>query len=44
MLKKIAALLMTFSYGLRVTQVLTTSEEDKVETSDIFNVIMKTLS
>ncbi|MED3563715.1 TetR/AcrR family transcriptional regulator [Bacillus xiapuensis] len=41
---KMASLLMTFSYGLRVTQILTTSEEDKVELSDIFHLIMKTLS
>ncbi|MDQ6599172.1 TetR/AcrR family transcriptional regulator [Bacillus salipaludis] len=41
---KMSILLMTFSYGLRVTQILTSSEEDKVDLSDIFQLIMKTLS
>jgi hypothetical protein len=41
---KMAALFMTFSYGLRVTQILTTAEDDKIESSDIFKVIIKTLS
>jgi AcrR family transcriptional regulator len=40
---KMSSLLMTFSYGLRVTQILTTSAEDQVDPSDIFKVIMKTL-
>jgi AcrR family transcriptional regulator len=41
---KMSTLLMTFSYGLRVTQILSSSDEDKVDSSDIFKVIMKTLS
>ncbi|HEY2421930.1 MAG TPA: TetR/AcrR family transcriptional regulator [Neobacillus sp.] len=41
---KMSSLLMTFSYGLRVTQILTTAEDDKVESSDILKVIMKTLT
>ena len=41
---KMSTLLMTFSYGLRVTQILSTSDEDKVDSGDIFKMIMKTLS
>lgn len=41
--EKIALLLMTFSYGLRVTQLLTDDAEDKVEAHDIFNLVMKSL-
>lgn len=41
---KMATLMMTFSYGLRVTQILTTAEEDTVEASDVFKVIIKTLT
>lgn len=41
---KMSTLLMTFSYGLRVTQILSSSDEDKVDSSDIIKVIMKTLS
>jgi AcrR family transcriptional regulator len=41
---KMSSLLMTFSYGLRVTQILSTAEEDKIESSDILKVIMKTLT
>lgn len=42
--EKMSTLMMTFSYGLRVTQLLTTAEEDTVDASDIFKVIMKTLT
>jgi len=42
--EKMSTLMMTFSYGLRVTQSLSSSEEDKVEASDIFKMIMKTLT
>jgi AcrR family transcriptional regulator len=42
--EKMSTLMMTFSYGLRVTQSLSSSEEDKVEVSDIFKMIMKTLT
>ena len=42
--EKMSTLMMTFSYGLRVTQSLSSSEEDKVDASDIFKVIMKTLT
>jgi AcrR family transcriptional regulator len=42
--EEMATLMMTFSYGLRVTQILTTAEEDRVDTSDIFKVIIKTLT
>ena len=41
---KMSTLLMTFSYGLRVTQILSTSDEDKVDSGDILKMIMKTLS
>ncbi|ETI68171.1 TetR/AcrR family transcriptional regulator [Neobacillus vireti] len=41
---KMATLMMTFSYGLRVTQILATEEEDTVEASDVFKVIIKTLT
>ncbi|WP_312474838.1 TetR/AcrR family transcriptional regulator [Neobacillus sp.] len=41
--EKMATLMMTFSYGLRVTQILTTTEEDKIESNDIFKMIIKTL-
>ncbi|MBT2725392.1 TetR/AcrR family transcriptional regulator [Bacillus sp. ISL-75] len=42
--ERMSTLMMTFSYGLRVTQSLSSSEEDKVDASDIFKVIMKTLT
>lgn len=42
--EKMAALLMTFSYGLRVTQILSSSEEGQIAASDIFQVIIKTLT
>ncbi|MFF2450143.1 TetR/AcrR family transcriptional regulator [Neobacillus sp. NPDC058068] len=42
--EKMSALMMTFSYGLRVTQTLTTEEEDKIDPGDIFKMIMNTLS
>ncbi|MFL6558141.1 MAG: TetR/AcrR family transcriptional regulator [Bacillus sp. (in: firmicutes)] len=42
--EKMSTLMMTFSYGLRVTQSLSSSEEDKVDASDIFKVIIKTLT
>jgi AcrR family transcriptional regulator len=42
--EKMAALFMTFSYGLRVTQILSSSEDEQVEASDIFQLIIKTLS
>jgi AcrR family transcriptional regulator len=41
---KMSTLLMTFSYGLRVTQILSKEDEDKINASDIFKVIIKTLS
>ncbi|WP_040208718.1 TetR/AcrR family transcriptional regulator [Neobacillus jeddahensis] len=40
---KMALLMMTFSYGLRVTQIVSTDENDQVEATDIFKVIMKSL-
>ncbi|MFK9093478.1 TetR/AcrR family transcriptional regulator [Bacillus salipaludis] len=42
--EKMAKLMITFSYGLRVTQILSTDETDNVDSSDIFKVIMKTLT
>ncbi len=42
--EKMSTLMMTFSYGLRVTQSLSSTDEDKVDASDIFKVIMKTLT
>ncbi|EKN67601.1 transcriptional regulator [Neobacillus bataviensis LMG 21833] len=42
--EKMARLLMTFSYGLRVTQILSKDETDNVDSSDIFKVIIKTLT
>ncbi|MBO0962784.1 TetR/AcrR family transcriptional regulator [Neobacillus sp. MM2021_6] len=42
--EKMSSLLMTFSYGLRVTQILSTNEKDHVEPSEIFKVIIKTLT
>ncbi|MFJ7726775.1 TetR/AcrR family transcriptional regulator [Neobacillus sp. NPDC097160] len=42
--EKMAKLMITFSYGLRVTQILSTEETDNVDSSDIFKVIMKTLT
>jgi AcrR family transcriptional regulator len=42
--KKMSALFMTFSYGLRVTQILSSSDDEQVETSDIFKFLIRTLS
>jgi AcrR family transcriptional regulator len=42
--EKMASLFMTFSYGLRVTQILSSSEEEQVATSDIFKMLIQTLS
>ncbi|MBT2699648.1 TetR/AcrR family transcriptional regulator [Bacillus sp. ISL-40] len=42
--ERMSTLMMTFSYGLRVTQSLSSSEEDKVDASDIFKVIMNSLT
>ena len=42
--EKMAALFMTFSYGLRVTQILSSSDEEQIATSDIFKLLIKTLS
>lgn len=42
--EKMAKLMITFSYGLRVTQILSTDVTDNVDSSDIFKVIMKTLT
>lgn len=42
--EKMAALFMTFSYGLRVTQILSSSEDEQVEISDVFKLLIQTLS
>ncbi|KMY54375.1 hypothetical protein AC623_10910 [Bacillus sp. FJAT-27231] len=42
--EKMAALFMTFSYGLRVTQLLSSSEDEPIATSDIFKLLIQTLS
>ncbi|WP_182480665.1 TetR/AcrR family transcriptional regulator [Peribacillus asahii] len=42
--EKMATLFMTFSYGLRVTQILSPSEGEQVATSDIFEFLSQTLS
>ncbi|MGJ7911109.1 TetR/AcrR family transcriptional regulator [Neobacillus sp. LXY-1] len=42
--EKMATLFMTFSYGLRVTQILSSSEDEQVATSDIFKLLIRTLS
>ncbi|MBT2723558.1 TetR/AcrR family transcriptional regulator [Bacillus sp. ISL-46] len=42
--ERMSTLMMTFSYGLRVTQSLSSSKEDKVDASDIFKVIMNSLT
>jgi len=42
--EKMATLFMTFSYGLRVTQILSSSEDEQVATSDIFKLLIQSLS
>ncbi|MBT2655616.1 TetR/AcrR family transcriptional regulator [Bacillus sp. ISL-18] len=42
--EKMSTLMMTFSYGIRVTQILSSDEEDLVDMSDIFQVISKSLT
>ena len=42
--EKMSTLMMTFSYGIRVTQLLSSDEKDQVDMSDIFKVISKSLS
>jgi AcrR family transcriptional regulator len=42
--EKMATLFMTFSYGLRVTQILSSPEDEQVATSDIFRLLIQTLS
>ena len=42
--EKMTALFMTFSYGLRVTQILSSSEDEQVEISDVFKLLIQTLS
>ncbi|NRD80388.1 TetR/AcrR family transcriptional regulator [Bacillus sp. BRMEA1] len=42
--EKMAVLLMTFSFGLRVTQILSTTEEEKIAENDIFKMIISTLT
>lgn len=42
--EKMAVMFMTFSYGLRVTQFLSAAEEEKIELSDIFKLLTKTLT
>lgn len=42
--KKMSALFMTFSYGLRVTQLLSSSDDEHVGTADIFKILIDTLS
>ena len=42
--EKMTALFMTFSYGLRVTQILSSSDDEQVATSDIFKLLIQTLS
>jgi AcrR family transcriptional regulator len=41
---KMSTLLLTFSYGMRVIQILSSTEEDKIDQNDILNIIMKTLT
>lgn len=42
--EKMSALFMTFSYGLRVTQILSSSNDEQIATSDIFKFLIRTLS
>ena len=42
--EKMSTLMMTFSYGIRVTQILSSDEKDLVDMSDIFQVISKSLT
>jgi AcrR family transcriptional regulator len=42
--EKMSDLFMTFSYGLRVTQILSSSDHEQVAASDIFRLLIKTLS
>ncbi|MCM3729273.1 TetR/AcrR family transcriptional regulator [Neobacillus cucumis] len=42
--EKMSTLMMTFSYGIRVTQILSADEKDKVNMNDIFKVISKSLT